>query len=74
MSSWLCSGGDGKQVGEETGQDVASVGAELKLGEVAPDVKAADRLVGSGDGGLQIAEHGVDPSERRDLFRLFRFA
>ena len=40
---------------------VAAVEAELDLSEITSDIRAADRLVGSGDGGLQTAEHGIHP-------------
>ena len=74
MSSGWCSCGCGQQASEETRQIVASVEAELELSEVAPDVRAPDRLVGSSDSGLQVAEHGVHPFQSWDLFRLLGFA
>ena len=64
MSSWSGTGGCGQQVGEQYWQVVAAVEAELELGKVASDISPADRLVGSGDGGLQVAEHGVHPFQR----------
>ena len=42
---------------------VAPVEAVFELGEVAGHVFCADRAVGSGDGGLDVAEGGVDPFE-----------
>ena len=42
---------------------VAAVEAVFDLGEVAGHVLCADRVVGSRDGGLDVAECGVDPFE-----------
>jgi hypothetical protein len=44
---------------------VSSVEAVLEFGEVARDVLTIDSTVGSCNGGLDVAERGVGPFERR---------
>src|SRR5512134_4150570 len=45
------------------GEIVAPIEAVLELGQVARDVLLADRPVGGGNGGLDVAKRGVDPLE-----------
>lgn len=45
---------------------IAPVKAVLELGQVA-GIVATDRMVSAGDSVLDVAQHGVDPVERRDL-------
>src|SRR5512147_1016577 len=45
------------------GEIIAPIEAVLELGQVARDVLLADRPVGGGNGGLDVAERGVDPLE-----------
>ena len=60
--------GRGSSTGPDEARDhgreiVAPVEAVLELGEVAWHVLGADGSPGSGDGGLDVAERGVDPVE-----------
>ena len=63
--------GDGRsaqEANEDGGQIEASVEAVLDLGEVAMGVLGVvERMVGSREGGLQIAQEGVDGSELFEL-------
>ena len=53
---------------ENDGQIEAAVEAVLDLSEVAMSVLVVvERMVGSGEGGLQIAQQGVDGSELFEL-------
>src|SRR3954462_4097855 len=47
------------------GEIVSPVEAVFELGEVARDMLAVDGAVGANNGGLDIAERGVDPLEGR---------
>src|SRR5512134_2079781 len=49
---------------------VAAIEAIGEAGEIALGVLAADMVVGAGNGGLDVAQHRVHPSERRPLGRL----
>src|SRR4029077_3628306 len=51
-------------------QIVSPVEAIFEFGEVARDMLAVDGAVGSCDGGLDVAQRGVDPFERRRACRL----
>src|SRR4051794_39914482 len=47
------------------GEIVASIEAILELSEISGDVLLTDGAIGSGQGGLDVAERGVDPFEGR---------
>ena len=51
-------------------QIISSIEPVFEFGEVARDMLAVDGAVGSCDGGLDVAECGVDPFERRRACRL----
>ena len=51
------------EAGDHGREIVAPVEAVFELGEVARHVLGADGPVGSGDGGLDVAESGIDPFE-----------
>src|ERR1700677_4167111 len=51
------------------GKIVSSVETILELGQITRHVLLFDRAVGSNDGGLDIAQRRVDPSERRGACR-----
>src|SRR3954452_9202308 len=53
------------QARQHRGQVVAPVEAVFELGEVAWHVLGSDRVVGPNDGGLDVAQGGVDPLEGR---------
>jgi len=64
---WRGSDAGPGQARYDGGKIVAPVEAVFELGEVSRHVFWADRPVGSGDGGLDVAESGVDPVEGRRL-------
>src|SRR3954470_5066280 len=53
------------QARDHGGEIVSPVEAVFELGEVARDMLAVDGAVGANNGGLDIAERGVDPLEGR---------
>ena len=58
-------GSDGgpSEARDHGGQIVSSVEAVFEFGEVARNMLAVDGTVGPCDGGLDVAERGVDPFE-----------
>src|SRR5512144_2535225 len=60
---WRGSDGGPAEAWHHGGEIVAPIEAVLELGQVARDVLLADRPVGGGNGGLDVAERGVDPLE-----------
>src|SRR5512134_752659 len=60
---WRGSDGGPAEAWHHGGEIIAPIEAVLELGQVAGDVFLADRPVGGGDGGLDVAERGVDPLE-----------
>src|SRR5512147_2483465 len=69
---WHGRGSDGgpAEAGHHGGEIVAPIEAVRELGQVARDVLLADRPIGGGNGGLDVAERGVDPLEGRCEDRL----
>src|SRR3954454_17707815 len=57
------------QARDHGGEIVSPVEAVFELGEVARDMLAVDGAVGANNGGLDIAERGVDPLEGRHARR-----
>src|SRR5688572_5081617 len=57
-------GCDDREPSQQVGQVEAAVKAPAELGEVAWQMLMADGMVGSVDGVLDVAKHGVDPFER----------
>src|SRR5512144_3256485 len=57
-------GCDHRKPSQQVGQVEAAVEAPAELGEVARQMLVANGMVGSVDGVLDVAEHGVDPLER----------
>jgi len=65
---WLGDGRSTHESYEDGGQIESAVEAVLDLGEVAMGVLGEiERMVGSSEGGLQIAQQGVDRSELFEL-------
>jgi hypothetical protein len=64
-------GGDGgrENLIEHFGEASTAIEAPLELGEVARHILPADGVERAGDCGLQIAEHGIDPTEAGKLLR-----
>ena len=60
--AWVWFGGP-CEARDHGGQIVSSVEAVFEFGEVARDMLAVDGAVGSCDGGLDVAQRGVDPFE-----------
>src|SRR5512144_2656915 len=60
---WRGSDGGPAEAWHHGGEILAPIKAVLELGQVARDVLLADCPVGGGDGGLDVAERGVDPLE-----------
>src|SRR5512134_3786932 len=69
VGHWRGSDGGPAEAGHHGGEIVAPVEAVFELDQVAGDVFLADCPVGGGDGGLDVAERGVDPPAggRQDL-------
>src|SRR5512147_3347288 len=60
---WRGSDGGPAEAWHHGGEIIAPIEAVRELGQVAGDVFLANRPVGGGDGGLDVAERGVDPLE-----------
>src|SRR5512134_2402198 len=63
VGHWRGSDGGPAEAGHHGGEIVASVEAVGEFGQVAGDVLPTDCPVGGGDGGLDVAERGVNPLE-----------
>lgn len=60
---WSLSNGSGGELVEHAAQIEPSIEAPLELGEVARNVRPADRVAGSSDCSLQVSEDSVHPAE-----------
>ena len=49
---------------DQAGELEAAVEAPGEAGEIAAGMVGADAAIGAGDGGLDVAQRGVDPLER----------
>src|SRR5512134_1890596 len=63
VGHWRSSDGGPAEAGHHGGEIVAPIEAVREFGQVAGDVLLADGPVGGGDGGLDVAERGIDPLE-----------
>ena len=63
VGHWRGADGGPAETGHHGGEIVAPIEAVGEFGQVARDVFLADGPVGGGDGGLDVAERGVDPLE-----------
>ena len=63
VGHWRGADGGPAETGRHGGEIVASIEAVGEFGQVAGDVLLADGPLGGGDGGLDVAERGVDPLE-----------
>src|SRR5512144_2566115 len=63
VGHWRGSDGGPAEAGHHGGEIVAPIEAVRELGQVAGYVLLADGPVGGGDGGLDVAERGIDPFE-----------
>ena len=69
VGHWRGADGGPAETRRHGGEIVASIEAVGEFGQVAGDVLLADGPLGGGDGGLDVAERGIDPLEGGCLHR-----
>src|SRR3954454_338344 len=60
---WRRADGNPSEARDHGGEVVSPIEAVFELGEVTRHVLLVDRAVGTDDGGLDVAQRGVDPVE-----------